>query len=70
MGWVVDAENKLPQGIVQYAELELLMLACHWRNVRLLAGAIVPPGVRQLSAFAAAPSSHGFRRAQQAELDR
>jgi len=29
------------------------------------AGAIVPPGVRQLSAFAAAPSSHGFPRVNQ-----
>ena len=63
MECVVDAENKLPQRIVQFAELELLMFAYHWRNDRLLAGAIVPPGVRQLSSFAAAPSSHGFRRA-------
>jgi len=31
MGWLSMLENKLPQGIVQYAELELLMFACHWR---------------------------------------
>ena len=68
MGCVVDAEKKVPERIVRHAELELLMFACHWWNVRLLTGAIVPPGVRQLSVFATAPSSHGLWWAQQAEL--
>ena len=70
MGCVVDAENKLPQRIVRHAELDLLVFECHWRKVRLLAGAIVAPGVRQLSAFAATPPSHGFRGPQQTELER